>query len=51
MLMTEQIMPILMKNYGDIGAAPACFTTMQGRVIEYMPDKSLTVSFPVLDLT
>ncbi len=37
------------KTMSDIGAAPACFTTMQGRVIEYMPDKSLTVSFPVLE--
>ncbi|MGI5880360.1 MAG: PaaI family thioesterase [Syntrophomonadaceae bacterium] len=37
------------KTMSDIGTAPACFLSMQGRMIEYVPGKSLTVGFPVLE--
>lgn len=33
----------------DMGKQPACFLSMQGKMVEYVPDESLTVVFPVLE--
>ncbi|MEA1962017.1 MAG: PaaI family thioesterase [Bacillota bacterium] len=40
---------IEVEDQKNIGDAPPCFLSMQGRMIEYVPEKSLKVAFPVLE--